>query len=40
MLLTLYFLAWPVVSAAVLLVLIATLWRDIRDARATGKSMI
>lgn len=38
--LTLYFLVWPAISAAILAILCVTLWRDIRAARRSGKSMI
>ncbi|MDD1979661.1 MULTISPECIES: putative transporter small subunit [Pseudomonas] len=38
--LTLYFLAWPAISLVVLLVLLVTLWRDLRAARKSGQAMI
>ncbi|WP_407847927.1 putative transporter small subunit [Bordetella petrii] len=38
--LTLYVLIWPAISAAILAILVAALWRDLRAARASGKSMI
>lgn len=38
--LTLYFLVWPAISAAILAILCVTLWRDIRVARRSGKSMV
>lgn len=38
--LTGYVLVWPIVSAAVLLVLIVALIRDMRAARKDGDSMI
>ncbi|MFQ6574238.1 putative transporter small subunit [Pseudomonas sp. UM16] len=38
--LTLYFLAWPAISLVVLLVLLVTLWRDLRTARKNGQAMI
>jgi cytochrome oxidase assembly protein ShyY1 len=37
---TTYFLIWPVISAAVLLVLIVALIRDMRAARKNGDGMI
>ncbi|MGB6103376.1 MAG: putative transporter small subunit [Pusillimonas sp.] len=40
MLLTVYILVWPVVSAAVLLLLIVALIRDMRAARKDGGGMI
>jgi cytochrome oxidase assembly protein ShyY1 len=38
--LTGYILVWPILSAAVLLVLIVALVRDMRAARKDGDSMI
>ncbi|EHK63006.1 putative transporter small subunit [Achromobacter arsenitoxydans] len=38
--LTTYFLIWPAISAAILAILCVTLWRDIRAARRSGKSMV
>ena len=35
-----YILVWPVISAGVLLLLVVSLIRDIRQARKTGKKMI
>ncbi|MCX5590047.1 putative transporter small subunit [Alcaligenes endophyticus] len=40
MMLTVYFLVWPVISAGILLMLIVSLVRDISDARKTGKKML
>lgn len=40
MLLTAYFLIWPVISAAILALLCVTLWKDIRAAKRTGQAMI
>ncbi|MEN4920539.1 putative transporter small subunit [Achromobacter spanius] len=40
MLLTAYFLIWPTISAAILAILCVTLWKDIRVARRSGKTMI
>ena len=39
-LLTSYFLIWPVISAGVLVLLIAGLVRDMRQARRTGEDMV
>ncbi|MDD2056708.1 putative transporter small subunit [Pseudomonas sp. GD03860] len=38
--LTLYFLVWPAISLGVLIVLLVTLWRDVRAARKSGEAMI
>lgn len=38
--LTLYILVWPVISAVILAVLIVALWRDLKQAKRTGESMI
>jgi len=38
--LTLYILIWPVISAAILAVLVVALWRDLRRARKNGESMV
>ncbi|HWL30105.1 MAG TPA: putative transporter small subunit [Burkholderiaceae bacterium] len=35
-----YILVWPVISAAILLVLIVALVRDMRAARKDGDSMV
>lgn len=35
-----YILIWPVISAGILLLLIVSLIRDIREARKTGEEMI
>ncbi|WP_236844461.1 putative transporter small subunit [Bordetella sp. 15P40C-2] len=40
MLLTLYILVWPVISAAILAILIVALCRDVKRAKETGESMI
>lgn len=40
MLLTLYILVWPVISAAILGVLIVALCRDFRQAKKSGKTML
>lgn len=40
MLMTLYILIWPVISTVILAVLVAALWRDLRHAKRSGKSMI
>nr|WP_209019987.1 putative transporter small subunit [Allopusillimonas soli] len=40
MLLASYILVWPAISAAVLVVLLVALWRDLRRARKSGKEMI
>ncbi len=40
MLMTIYFLVWPVLSAIILVLLVANLVRDWRNARKTGASMI
>lgn len=37
---TVYFLAWPAISLGILLLLLVTLWRDVRAARKSGQSMI
>lgn len=39
-LLTTYILIWPVISAAVMLVLVVALVRDLRLARRNGDAMI
>lgn len=39
-LLTTYMLIWPVISAAVLTVLVVALVRDLRLARRNGESMV
>ncbi|MDD0977322.1 putative transporter small subunit [Pseudomonas fontis] len=38
--LTAYFLVWPAISLVVLTVLVVSLGRDLRAARASGQSMI
>ncbi|HRL20584.1 putative transporter small subunit [Alcaligenes sp. SDU_A2] len=38
--LTLYILIWPAMSAAVLLLLLVTLRRDLKAARQSGKAML
>nr|WP_315526077.1 putative transporter small subunit [uncultured Achromobacter sp.] len=38
--LTIYFLIWPALSAAILALLCVTLCKDIRAARKSGHSMI
>jgi cytochrome oxidase assembly protein ShyY1 len=38
--LTSYILVWPVISAVILGILVVALWRDIRDAKRSGESMI
>ncbi|MDX3895903.1 MAG: putative transporter small subunit [Pusillimonas sp.] len=35
-----YILIWPVISAAILLILIVALIRDVREARRNGDEMI
>lgn len=40
MLLTLYILVWPVVSAAILAMLVVALRRDLQHAKQTGESMV
>jgi len=35
-----YILIWPVISAAVLVMLVAALIRDVRKARRNGEEMI
>lgn len=40
MLLTAYFLIWPVISAAILALLCVTLWKDIRAAKRSGQAMV
>ncbi len=40
MMMTIYFLVWPVLSAVILLLLIVNLVRDWRNARKTGEAMI
>lgn len=40
MLLTVYILVWPVISAAILVLLIVALWRDFRDAKKSGETML
>ncbi|WP_236844253.1 putative transporter small subunit [Bordetella sp. 02P26C-1] len=40
MLLTLYILVWPVISAAILAILLVALRRDVKRAKETGESMI
>ena len=40
LMLTAYILVWPVISAAVLLVLVVALIRDLRAAGKDGDSMI
>jgi hypothetical protein len=39
-LLTAYVLIWPVLAAAVLLVLCVGVWRDVRRAAARGVSVV
>ncbi|MBP6018627.1 MAG: putative transporter small subunit [Burkholderiaceae bacterium] len=39
-LLTTYMLVWPVISAAVMMVLVVALFRDLRLARRNGDAMI
>ena len=38
--LTVYFLIWPVIAAAVMIVLLVALRRDLRAAKRDGKSMV
>lgn len=38
--LTTYMLIWPVISAAILVLLVVSLVRDMRAARKSGKDMI
>mgnify|MGYP003582438166 CR=1 FL=1 len=38
--LTAYILVWPIVSTAILVLLVVTLIKDIRNARKSGKGMI
>lgn len=38
--LTAYFLIWPAISAAILVLLCVTLWKDVRLARKSGTSMV
>ncbi|GHC42194.1 hypothetical protein GCM10010096_11140 [Alcaligenes pakistanensis] len=40
MMMTIYFLVWPVLSALILLLLIVNLVRDWSNARKTGEAMI
>jgi hypothetical protein len=40
MLLTLYILVWPIISAAILALLVVALWRDVKRAKDTGESMV
>lgn len=40
LLLTIYIMIWPVISAGVLALLIVALIRDLRAARRDGQSMI
>ncbi|CAM5513954.1 putative transporter small subunit [Alcaligenes faecalis] len=40
MLMTIYFLVWPVMSAIILVLLVGNLVRDWRNARKTGESMV
>ncbi|MCR4145582.1 MULTISPECIES: putative transporter small subunit [Alcaligenes] len=40
MLMTIYFLVWPVMSAIILVLLVGNLVRDWRIARKTGESMV
>ncbi|EJC62063.1 putative transporter small subunit [Alcaligenes ammonioxydans] len=40
MLMTIYFLVWPVMSAIILVLLLGNLIRDWRMARKTGQSMV
>ncbi|ATH98360.1 putative transporter small subunit [Alcaligenes faecalis] len=40
MLMTIYFMVWPVMSAIILALLVGNLIRDWRRARKTGESMI
>jgi len=35
-----YILIWPVISAAILVILIVALIRDVREARRNGQEMI
>lgn len=39
-LLTAYILVWPVISAAVLVVLLVALFKDVRKARKNGDSIV
>ncbi len=38
--LTTYMLVWPIISAGILVLLVVSLIRDIRNARKNGKGMI
>ncbi len=38
--LTTYMLIWPVISSAILVLLVVSLLRDMRAARKSGKGMI
>ncbi|XOT96524.1 putative transporter small subunit [Alcaligenes pakistanensis] len=40
MMMTIYFLVWPVMSAIILILLVGNLVRDWRRARKTGESMV
>lgn len=40
MLMTIYFLVWPVMSAIILVLLVGNLVRDWRNARKMGESMV
>lgn len=40
MLLTLYILVWPVISAAILALLIVALCRDVKHAKESGEAMV
>lgn len=39
-LLTFYILVWPVISAGILVLLLVSLFKDIKNAKKTGKGMV
>jgi len=39
-LLTTYILIWPVISAGILVLLLVSLFRDVKRARKTGDSLV
>ncbi|MBP6116659.1 MAG: putative transporter small subunit [Neisseriaceae bacterium] len=40
LLLTAYVLIWPIIAAGVMVVLSIGVWRDVRQARGKGESML
>lgn len=38
--LTLYIMVWPVISAIILAIIVATFWKDMRAAKKEGRKMV